>query len=104
MKINTLNQLRNFCSECEVLRHILGRYTACEKCADIIDSLKCNDTLWIMADQNDITEDSMNEWVDAHMESTVECRVFQERGPAGGWPVVSIHCLDKVFFLDWVLD
>ena len=104
MALRTVNQLNAFCHECEVLRHILSRYTACENFNDMINELKCNDTLWAMADQNDMKESDMEEWVEAHMESFVECRVFQECGPAGGWPVISIKCLDKVFYLDWVLD
>lgn len=104
MALRTVNQLNTFCLECEVLRHVLSRYTSCENTSDIINELKCNDVLWAMAEQNDMTEDNMNEWIDSHMDSTVECRVFQECGPAGGWPVVSIKCMDKVFYLDWVLE
>lgn len=104
MAIRTVNQLRCFCAECEVLRHVLARYTGCEKASDILNDLPCDDTLWAMADQNDMKESDMGEWVDAHMETPIECSVFQERGSAGGWPVVQVKCLDKVFYFDWVLD
>ena len=103
MTLHTVNQLNTFCHECEVLRYILSRYTSSENIIDTINELKCIDTLWAMADQNDMKESSMEEWVEAHTESSVECRVFQEHGP-DGWPVVSIKCMDKLFYLDWVLD
>lgn len=104
MAVYTIDQLRTLCSECEDLYSVLRHYTGCEKYNDIIAELKCNDTLWSMADQNDTDEDTMLEWIDSHISSSVECRVFQEHGPAGSWPVVEIKCLDMVFYLDWVLD
>lgn len=104
MAIRNINQLRCLCAECEVLRHILFRYTGSERVGDILNDIKCNDTLWVMAEQNDMKESEVSEWIDAHMETPVECSVFKEHGPAGGWPVVQVKCLDKVFYFDWVLE
>lgn len=101
--INTIDYLRDFCSECEVLRHVLSQYTGSKNFNDIMDDLKCTDTLWTMADQNDMKESDMEDWIADHLETSVECRVFQENGPAGGWPVVSVKCMDKMFYLDWVI-
>lgn len=104
MAIRTVEQLRNFCSDCEVLRHVLGNFTSSENSNDILNELRHNDTLWAMSEQNDINEESLYEWIDAHMESHVTCSVFKEKGPAGGWPVVKIECLDKVFYIDWCYE
>lgn len=104
MEIKSLSALKEFCSDCETLYDILSRFTACENLDDIIDELNCNDVLWAMAEQNDMDDSLMGAWVKDHIENSVECRVFQENGPACGWPVVSIKCMDKVFYLDWVLD
>lgn len=104
MGIRTIKQLRDVCSECENLFDVLSRYTDCDNIIDIMDELKANDILWAMAQENDMSEESMSEWIKSHLDNSVECRVFQEHGPAGGWPVVEIKCMDKVFYIDWVLD
>lgn len=107
MKVDTakgLQNLRELLSECETLYDVLSYFTACENTDEIIDELNCNDVLWAMAEQNDMDSSLMGAWVKDHIENSVECRVFQESGPAGGWHVVSIKCMDKVFYLDWVLD
>lgn len=104
MALHTVDQLNSFCYDCETLHHILSRYTLCENFNDIINELKCNNTLWVMADQNDMKESDMADWIELHTESPVECRVFQEHWHTSSWPVVSIKCMDKVFYLDWILD
>ena len=104
MAIRTINQLHTFCSDCDELFDILSKFTLCKDTDMIINDLKCNDTLWAMADENNMTESSLEEWINDHWESSVQCRVFQEHGPAGGWPVVEIQCLDRAFYIDWVLE
>ena len=107
MYVNTakaVNKLRDILEQCESLYDVLYKYTGSEVTFNIIDDLKCNDTLWDMADQNGMKESDMEEWVFNHWESPVSCKVFQERGPSGVWPVVEIQCLDMVFYLDWVTD
>lgn len=103
MGICGIDKLNNMCTRYITLYDVLSSYTGCAKANDIMDELKVNDTLWSMADQNDMKESDMKEWVTAHWDSPVSCKIFQERGPAGGWPVVEIQCLDMVFYLDWVL-
>lgn len=103
MSIKSINELKRACSECETLFDILSLYTGCHIMADIMDDLITYETLWAMSEQNDIDEYSMSEWIKSHLDNSVECRVFHERGPAGGWPVVEIKCLDMVFYIDWVL-
>jgi hypothetical protein len=104
MGIRTIKQLRDMCSECEELFDVLSRYTDCDNIIDIMDELKANDTLWAMAQENDMSEDDMCEWIKSHLDNSVSCKVFQEHGPAGGWPVVEIQCLNMVFYIDWVFD
>lgn len=104
MEIKSLNALKEFCSDCECLHDVLKQYTGCELWSEIKDCLNADDTLWSMADQNDIKEPTMSSWISDHLNSSVKCRVFQEHGPAGGWPVVKVECLDMIFFLDWVIE
>lgn len=104
MEIKSLNDLKEFCSNCECLHDVLSQYTGSDLWDDIYKDLNASDTLWAMADQNDMKESDMEDWISEHLDSSVECRVFQEHGPAGGWPVVKIECLDMVFFLDWVTE
>lgn len=101
---NAVNKLRDTLDQCESLYDVLQKYTGSKVTFNIIDDLKCNDTLWAMADQNNMKESDMEEWVATHWDSSAGCRIFQERGPAGGWPVVEIQCLDMVFYLDWVVE
>ena len=104
MCICTISQLRDVCSKCETLYDIFSKYTGNEYTSNIIKDLECDDIIWAIAEQNDIDEDSMKNWICDHFESSASCKVFQEQGPAGGWPVVEIKCLDMVFYIDWVLD
>lgn len=96
-----LDDLHILCSDCELLEDILLSYTETDSFADMIDSLNATDTIWSMSEQNDMKEDDMEMWIREHLGYFVECRVFQEKGPTGWWPVVEIKCLDKVFYLDW---
>ena len=101
---NTLNKLQNLLDSCECLHDVLKQYTGSDLWNDIYNDLNANDTLWVMADQNDMKEPAMSDWIKDHLDSSVECKIFQEHGPAGGWPVVKVECLDKVFFFDWVIE
>lgn len=62
---------------------------------------KSTDDLWIMAEQNNVSMSDMKDWVWNNLTEKVKCSIFQEIGPAGGWPVVKVECLDKIFFFDW---
>jgi hypothetical protein len=101
---NELNRLRDTLDKCETLHDALSCYTGSKDIYDIIDDLKCSDTLWAMSEQNDTSENDLEDWVHGHWDSFVSCKIFQECGPAGGWPVVEIKCLDKVFYFDWVTE
>ena len=104
MSICGISKLNDMCTRYITLYDVLSSYTGCAKANDIMDELKVNDTLWSMAEQNDMNEESMGEWIKSHLDSSVTCKVFQERGPAGGWPVVEIQCLNMIFYIDWALD
>jgi hypothetical protein len=101
---NALNKLRDVLDQCESLYDVLYKYTGSDVTSNIINDLKCNDTLWDMADQNDMKESDMEEWVTTHLDSSASCRVFQEHGPSGVWPVVEVKCLDMIFYLDWIVE
>lgn len=102
-EIHSIEQLKEYCCSCETLYDVLTKYTDSYTVNDIIEDLKCNDTLYDMADSNGMDDDSMAEWLTRHIGDSAECRVFLEKGPAGGWPVVSVKCSDMVFYIDWVL-
>lgn len=104
MSIKSISELKQACSECETLYDVLSLYTGCDNMPDIMDDLVTYEILWAMSEQNDTDEYSMSEWIKSHLEYSAECRVFHEHGPAGGWPVVQIKCMDKVFYIDWVLE
>ena len=57
-----------------------------------------------MSEQSDVTESDTEEWINEHWESSVSCKVFKECGPCAGWPVVSVQCMDKTFYFDWVTE
>ena len=103
----SLKDLRVACENCYELFDWLCYFVGFDRgneleCMNLIPELMCNDTLWMMADQNDMNESDMADWIKDHLESDVQCRIFQECGPAGGWPVVEVQCLDKVFYFDVV--
>lgn len=68
---------------------------------EFFTQLKENDTLWSMAEQNNMSESDMQEWVWSNIDKKVKCSIIEEVGPAGGWPIVKVECLDKTFFFDW---
>ena len=103
MEIKSLANLKEFCSNCDCLYDVLKQYTKFDLWDDIKDCLNANDTLWAISEQNDMKESDMSDWLSEHLDNSVECRIFQEHGPAGGWPVVKVACLDMLFFLDWVV-
>lgn len=63
--------------------------------------LKENDILWSMAEENNMSESDMQAWIWSNITKKVKCSIIEEDGPAGGWPVVKVECLDKTFFFDW---
>ena len=101
---NGLNRLRDTIGKFEDLYDVLSCYTGIKDTHGIIEELKCNDTLWAMSEQNDITESDLSEWINEHWESSVSCEFFNECGPCGGWPIVSVKCMGKVFYFDWVTE
>ena len=101
---NELNNLRDTIDKFEDLYDVLSCYTGSKDTHGIIEELKYNDTLWAMSEQSDVTESYLEEWVNEHWESSVSCEVFKECGLGSGWPVVSVKCMDKVFYFDWVTE
>ena len=101
---NELNRLRDTIDKFEDLYDVLSCYTGSKDTHCIIEDLQCNDTLWVMSEQNDITESDLAEWINEHWESSVSCEVFKECGLGSCWPVVSVKCMDKTFYFDWVTE
>lgn len=101
---NELNRLRDTIDKFEDLYDVLSCYTGSKDTHCIIEDLKCNDTLWQMSEQIGATESDLEEWINEHFESSVSCKVFKECGPGSGWPAVSVKCMDKVFYFDWVTE
>ena len=101
---NELNQLRDMIGKFEDLYDVLSCYTGSKDTHCIIEDLQCNDTLWVMSEQSDVTESDLAEWINEHWESSVSCKVFKECGQSTVWPVVSVKCMDKVFYFDWVTE
>lgn len=101
---NELSKLHDTLEKFEDLYDVLSCYTGTKDTHGIIEELKCNDTLWQMSEQSDVTESDMEEWINEHWEYSVSCKVFKECGPCAGWPVVSVQCMDKTFYFDWVTE
>ena len=101
---NELSRLRNTIGKFEDLYDVLSCYTGIKDTHGIIEELNYNDTLWTMSEQNDNTELDLSDWINEHWESSVSCKVFKECGPGSDWPVVSVHCIDKTFYFDWVTE
>lgn len=101
---NELSQLRDTIEKFEDLYDVLSCYTGIKDTRCIIEDLKCNDTLWEMSEQIDVTESDLADWINEHWEYSVSCKVFKECGPCAGWPVVSVQCMDKTFYFDWVTE
>ena len=101
---NELSLLQNTIGKFEDLYDVLSCYTGSKDTHCIIEDLKFNDTLCVMSEQNDNTESDLSEWVNEHLESSVSCKVFKECGLGSGWPVVSVKCMDKTFYFDWVTE
>lgn len=101
---NELSKLKDMLDTFDDLYDVLSRYTGTEDTHCIIEDLKCNDTLWEMSEQIGATESDLEEWINEHWESSVSCKVFKECGPGSCWPVVSVQCMDKTFYFDWVTE
>ena len=98
------DSLKDFCSDCETLYIALAQYTGNIEIQKIMNTLDENDALCDFADENNMNVSDMEQWILSNLDTSVECRVFSECGPFGSWPVVEIKCLDKVFYLDWIID
>ena len=68
---------------------------------EFFTQLKENDTLWSMAEQNNMSESDMQEWVWSSINEKVKCSIEEDVGTACGWPIIKVKCLDKIFFFDW---
>ena len=99
-----LNLLQDTIDKFEDLYDVLSCYTGSKDTHGIIEDLKCNDTLWQMSEQNNTSESDLSDWINEHWESSVSCKVFKECGPGSDWPVVSVKCMDKTFYFDWVTE
>lgn len=100
------NSLNKTISSFVNLADMLKTYAGIDKSKLISDDeffskLVENDTLCIMAEENNMSEDDMRLWVWDNLTENVKCSVITEEGPAGGWPVVKVECTDKTFFFDW---
>lgn len=101
---NELIKLHETLEKFEDLYDVLSCYTGSKDTRCIIEELKYNDTLWEMSEQIDVTESDLADWINEHWEYSVSCKVFKECGPCAGWPVVSVQCMDKTFYFDWVTE
>ena len=101
---NELIKLHDTLEKFEDLYDVLSCYTGTKDTHCIIEELKYNDTLWQMSEQSDVTESDLADWVNEHWESSVSCEVFKECGPGACWPVVSVQCMGKTFYFDWVTE
>lgn len=100
------NSLNKTISSFTNLADMLKTYTGIDKNEfisedEFFSKLVENDTLCIMAEENNMPEDDMRWWVLDNLTEKVRCSVITEEGPAGGWPVVKVECTDKTFFFDW---
>lgn len=68
---------------------------------EFFSQLSENDTLCIMAEENNMSDDDMKLWLNDNLNNKIKCSIIEEHGPAGGWPVVKVECADKTFFFDW---
>lgn len=99
-----MKHLNDILNRCETLYDVLATYTGSKSGSDIIADLDAGDVIFSIASQNDLKYNDVIDFLNSHFNYPVECKVFQEHGPAGGWPVVEVICLDMVFYLDWVTD
>ena len=106
MNTNSLNQkISSFLD----LTDMLGAYMGIDNYKflseeEFFNHLMENDTLYIMAEENNMSIDDMKFWVWDNATSEVKCSIIEENGPAGGWPVVKVECNGKTFFFDWSFD
>ena len=98
-----IKNIRDILDDSEDLYTLLSHYIGCEEPStkDILDNLSADNTLYEIADQNDLSESDMTEWIKSHLDNSVECKIFHESGPHEGLPVVEVICLDMIFYLDW---
>ena len=101
---NKLSKLHDTIDKFDDLYDVLSCYTGTKDTHGIIEDLKRNDTLWSMSEQIGATESDLSDWINEHWESSVSCKVFKECGPGSDWPVVSVQCMDKTFYFDWVTE
>ena len=62
--------------------------------------VRTSDTLYTMANENNMSESDMRLWVWGHLDKNVKCSIITNEGPSG-WPIVSVRCCDKTFTFDW---
>lgn len=101
-----INSLRKTISSFFDLADMLETYAGMDKNKFLSEDeffapLKENDILWSMAEENNMSESDMQAWIWSNITKKVKCSIIEEDGPAGGWPVVKVECLDKTFFFDW---
>lgn len=104
--MSSINSLRKIVSSFFDLADMLETYAGLDKNKFLSEDeffapLKENDTLYIMAEENDMSEYDMRLWIMDNLKTKVICSIIKEVGPAGVWPVVKVECADKTFFLDW---
>lgn len=93
--------LKEECSKFKSLYDVLCKYTGNSDYDKILKYLQSDNSLWMMAEQNNVTEQFMYEWVLEHLSASIKCSVFKELSNSGIWPIVKIECLNMTFFMDW---
>ena len=109
IEICSLRDLRNACKHFGDLADVLLTYVGINEddfvdMTDIFDILEENDMLYVMSNENNMSEHDMKLWMDDHICDPVKCSIIMESGPAGGCPVVEVKCADKVFHFDWCYE
>ena len=81
------------------LTDVLKAYSGEDRLSSAIADLETIDVIWSMAEENDMTEEDMKDWIVDNANTRVRCSV---RNVTGRHPEVRVVCADKVFSFDWV--
>lgn len=79
----------------------LFNFTNTDDVNSLIENITCGDILWAMAEQSNMSECDMLEWIIEHLNSSVTWSVFTEYGTRDNWPVLRLTCDNLKFYLDY---
>lgn len=79
----------------------LFNFTHTDNVNSLIENITCGDILWVMAEQSNMSECDMLEWIIEHLNSSVTWSVYTEHGTRDNWPVLRLACDDLKFYLDY---